>query len=236
MDHPFVPFEVSHLSALAVTFVTSLVLVAIAQTWSNRRLAATIRWVLAALLITNWLLWLALLYNMGWLSPATILPANLCDWATIVVIITLIRPNQRTYELAYFWGFGGTLQALLTPDLAADFPDLRFLIFFALHGGVIASVLVLTLGMRMRPWLSSIPRVIAWSLVYLVTAIVVNAVFGTNFGYLMTKPTQPSLLDFLAPWPYYIGEMMLLGGGFIVLFYSPFLIWDRLARNRNASS
>ena len=236
MDHPFVPFEASHLSALAVTFVTSLVLVAIARTWSSRVLAATIRWVLAALLIASLALWFALLYDMGWLSPATILPANLCDWATIVVIITLVRPNQRTYELAYFWSLGGTLQALLTPDLVDDFPDPRFLIFFALHGGVIASVLFLTFGLRMRPWLSSIPHVIVWSLVYLAAAVAVNAFFGTNFGYLMTKPTQPSLLDFLAPWPYYIGEMMLLGGAFIILLYSPFLIRDRLVRDRNSSS
>jgi hypothetical integral membrane protein (TIGR02206 family) len=234
-DQPFVLFGASHVSALGAIFVTSLVLVAIARKWGDPKLAATIRWGLAAVLLASWALWFALLYKRGWLSVATILPMHLCDWTTIVVTITLIRPNQRTYELAYFWALGGTLQALLTPDLPMDFPDLRFLIFFVLHGGVIASVLFLTLGLRMRPLPSSIPRVVTWSFVYLTAAIAVNALFGTNFGYLAAKPARPSLLDFLAPWPYYIGEMMLLGGGFIILFYSPFLIRDWFVRRPDLS-
>ena len=175
MDRPFVPFEASHLGALGVTFAMAFALTAIVRTWDDPRLVAAIRWVLATILLGSWALWFALLYDKGWLSAATILPMHLCNWATVVVTITLIRPNQRSYELAYFWALGGTLQALLTPDLAVDFPDLRFLIFFALHGGVVASVLFLTLGLRMRPWPSSISRVVAWSLVYFVAAIAVNA-------------------------------------------------------------
>ncbi len=236
MDQPFVPFEASHLGALAATFATSFGLVAVARTWGDPRLVPTIRWGLATFLLASWALWYALLFDKGWLSAATILPMHLCDWTTIVVIATLIRPNQRTYELAYFWVLGGTLQALLTPDIAIDFPDLRFLIFFALHGGVMASVLFLTLGLGMRPRPSSIPRVIVWSLLYLAAAIAVNAIFGTNFGYLRVKPAQPSMLDFLAPWPYYIGEMMALGGWFVIFFYSPFLVRDWLARRRDISS
>jgi hypothetical integral membrane protein (TIGR02206 family) len=131
---------------------------------------------------------------------------------------------------------GGTLQALLTPDLAVGFPDLRFLIFFGLHGGVIVSVLFFTFGLRMRPWPSSIPRVVAWSSVYLAAAIAVNAIFGTNFGYLSAKPAQPSLLDLLPPWPYYIGGMILLGFAFIILFYLPFWLRDRLMADRDIFS
>jgi long-chain acyl-CoA synthetase len=231
MGRPFVLFEESHLGALAATAAVSLILIVTARIWASYWIAAAIRWILAGFLIAGWALWFVLLYNKGWFSAATILPMQLCDWAALVTIITLIRSNQRTYELAYFWALGGTLQALLTPDLAIDFPDPRFLIFFALHGGVIASVLFLTLGLKMRPWPSSIPRVILWSLAYLVAAIAVNGIFGTNFGYLAAKPAQPSLLVFLAPWPYYIAEMMLLGGGFIILLYTPFLIWDWRSRN-----
>lgn len=234
-DGPFVLFGASHVSALGATFVTSLVLVGIARAWRDPKLVAAIRWGLAAVLLGSWALWFALQYQRRWPSVLMILPMQLCDWATIVVTITLIRPNQWTYELAYFWALGGTLQALLTPDLPVDFPDPQFLIFFIRHGGVIASVLFLTLGLRMRPWPSSIPRVIAWSFVYLAAAIAVNALFGTNFGYLAAKPARPSLLDFFAPWPYYIGEMIPLGAGFILFFYSPFLIRDWLVRRCDIS-
>lgn len=235
-DPTFVDLGASHLGALGAIFVMSLVLVAIVRTWGDRWIAVAIRWTLVAILLGSWMLWFLLVYARGWASAATVLPMHLCDWATIAATVTLLRPNQRSYELAYFWGLGGTLQALLTPDLAIGFPDPRFLIFFALHGGVIASVLLLTLGLGMRPWPSSIPRVVAWSFGYFAAAVAVNAIFGTNFGFLSAKPLRPSLLDLLAPWPYYIGEMMLLGGAFIAIFYAPFLLRDRLARRRTLST
>ena len=72
-----------------------------------------------------------------------------------------------TYELSYFWGLCGTAEALVTPDVNFDFPDGQFIVFFLGHALIIASVLFLTFGMRMRPHARSILRVMAWSLVYL---------------------------------------------------------------------
>jgi len=231
MDHPFVLFGGSHLSALAATGAGASILISIARLSNSSRAARKIRWLLAGLLIVSWGLWLLYLFENGWLSPASVLPMNLCDWATLATIITLLWPNQRSYELAYFWGLGGAL-ALLTPDLGIDFPGVPFLIFFAVHGGVIASLLFLTLGMGMRPLPASIPRVVAWSAFYLLAAVTVNALFDTNFGYLRAKPLHSSPLDRLGPWPYYVGEMTLLSVGLIVILYAPFLIADW---RRNAS-
>lgn len=234
MEHTFIPFGVSHLGVLAAVFAVSLTLSTAVRMERATLLAAGIRGVLVAVLIAAWVVWFALLYAKGWLSVATVLPMNLCDWAAIAAVMTLIRPNQRTYELAYFWALSGTLQALLTPALAVDFPDLRFIVFFALHGGVVVSALFLTLGLGMRPWPSSIARVAAWSFLYLVAAMGVNALFGTNFGFLAAKPVEPSLLDLLAPWPYGIGELIVLGCGFVVLLYAPYVIldWRQARRSR----
>jgi hypothetical integral membrane protein (TIGR02206 family) len=164
----------------------------------------------------------------GWISAQTLLPMDLCGWASIAAIITLIRPGQRSFELAYFWAMTGTLQALVTPELFYDFPDLRFIVFFAFHGGTIASVLFMVFGARMRPYAKSIPRVLAASLVYLISALVVNHVFRTNFGYLSAKPQKPSLLDLMGPWPVYIVEMAVLGAVLVLILYSPFYLADAL--------
>ncbi len=43
---------------------------------------------------------------------------HLCSWAVVTAVITLIYPNQLTYELCYFWALGGTLQALMTSDVS----------------------------------------------------------------------------------------------------------------------
>jgi hypothetical integral membrane protein (TIGR02206 family) len=181
-------------------------------------------------LIATWVLWYWLIATRGWLSPQTLLPMDLCDWATIAALATLLRPNQRSYELAYFWALSGTLQALVTPDLFYDSPDLRFVVFFAFHGGTVAAVLFLTLAAGMRPWPASIPRVLARSSLYLVAALATNWAFGTNFGYLSAKPANPSLLDVMGPWPLYIVELVGLAVLYVVVLYLPFFIADRRAR------
>ena len=225
MDHaaPFVLFGHAHIAAIALAFLLPVVLAGIVR---------AVCWLFAAELIATWILWYWMIFSLGWASVQTLLPMHLCDWATILALITLIRPSQRTYELAYFWALAGTLQALVTPDLAYDFPDLRFVVFFAFHGGVIAAVLYLTLGARMRPYPASIPRVLAWSAVYLVAAGTVDWLFKVNFGYLRAKPPTGSLLDLMGPWPYYVGSLAVLGIVFVLILYSPFFIADRLRGSR----
>jgi hypothetical integral membrane protein (TIGR02206 family) len=149
---------------------------------------------------------------------------HLCNWAAIAALLTLIHPNQYTYELCYFWALGGTLQALLTPDLSYDFPDPHFFSFFTLHGGVIASALYLTFCLGLRPVPMSIPRVLLWSMVYLVIAMVANWTFKTNFGYLRAKPLHPSLLDYMAPWPLYIPELIVVAIVSCLVFSAPFFL------------
>ena len=225
----------AHAGALVLTLAAPVLLAAIARR-AGGRAAKLIRWALAGLLTGAWILWFAYLYQRGWLAVETALPMHLCDWATIVTIITLIRPHQRTYELAYFWALGGTLQALMTPDLGFDFPSVEFIVFFALHGGVIASVLYLTLGLRMRPVPRSLLRAALWSLAYMASALAVNALLDTNFGYLSAKPLRPSVLDYFAAWPYYIFEIVLLGGVSLLVYYAPFFIADRLRARRMDSA
>ena len=115
-----------------------------------------------------------------------------------------------------------------TRGLSYEFPDPRFISFFALHGGVIASALYLTMGAGMRPVPMSILRALAWSAVYLAVTMAVNAIFGTNYSYLRAKPAHASLLDYMAPWPFYIAELALLAILSCLVYYLPFFIMDRL--------
>src|ERR1700761_9289520 len=152
MDPHFVVFGPAHLTAIALAFGVPLLMAAAVRLSGSAMLANIFRWAFAALLIATYLLWYWLLWQRGWMAVGNMLPMHLCDWAAIVCIVSLLRPNQRTYELAYFWALTGTLQATLTPELALGWPDPRFVVFFAFHCGVIAAVLYMTLGMRMRPY------------------------------------------------------------------------------------
>ncbi len=233
MSYPFVLFGTDHLTVLALTFIVPVVLALLTRRSMNAVRATRLGF--AAWLIGAWIFWFWMIFHLGWESAQTLLPMHLCDWATIAAIITLLWPNQKTYELAYFWCLCGTLLAMVTPDLQYGFPDLRFIIFFAFHAGVIAATLYLTFAAKMRPFLSSIPRVMAWSLFYLAAAGTVDWAFKVNFGFLAAKPTAATMMNALAPWPWYIGELVVIGALLILIFYAPFFIRDRAASRRQAA-
>jgi len=233
MPIPFVMFGPAHQVAIALAFVVPIALAVLVRMANNDTLYRAVRFLLAAELIATYVIWVWLLYARGWMAVGNILPMHLCDWAAIATIVTLIRPNQKTYELAYFWALSATLQATLTPELALGWPDWRFIVFFGFHCGVIAAVLYMTLGMKLRPYLKSIPRVIGWTLFYGVCAGLVDWIFDVNFGFLHGKSKDPSVLDLLAPWPYYIAELVPIGIAFILVLYLPFFIADRFSQGRN---
>ena len=233
MPIPFVMFGPAHQVAIALAFAVPLVLAIFVRFVNNPAIANIVRWLFAAELIATYILWYWLLIARGWVAIGNILPMHLCDWAAIAAIITLVRPNQKTYELAYFWALSATLQATLTPELALGWPDLRFVVFFGFHCGVIAAVLYMTLGMKMRPYLRSVPRVIGWTLFYGVCAGLIDWAFDVNFGFLHGKSKDPSVLDLLGPWPWYIAELVPIGIAFIAVLYLPFLIADRFTQARS---
>jgi hypothetical integral membrane protein (TIGR02206 family) len=231
MLRPFVFMGASHVTAIALTFATPLVLATVSRARNSIRLQDAIRLTLAAVVAVNWIAWMLLLYFKGWFNIGNEIPLNLCDWATVATFVALVWPTQKSFELAYFWGLCGTLQALLTPDCVYDFPDAQFTLFFVYHGGIIASVLYLTLGMKMRPVPMSFPRVIAWTLLYGVIAGAADWQLGTDYGFLRSKPDHPTLLSYLSPWPYYLPELLLVAIAFMAVCYLPFFISDLIAHS-----
>ncbi len=232
MPAPFALFGQSHIVALLVPFALPPL-----AAWSIRPLSRpqtdrAIRWTLGAAMTVNWFGWMLLLHGKGWLGVDNEFPLNLCDWATVATVVTLFWPNQRTYELAYFWALAGTLQGMLTPDVHLDFPDTEFLLFFVFHGGIIASVLYLTFGLKMRPYPASLPRVIGWTFVYAGVAGLFDWLMGANYGLLRTKPPYPTILDLMPPWPWYIGVLIAMGLASTVIYYAPFFILDRIRATR----
>jgi hypothetical integral membrane protein (TIGR02206 family) len=228
MIDSFVRFGPAHISAIALTIAIPLLLSWITRLDHTGATARIVRALFAAALIVNKVVSLVLLSRSGELTIDSLVPMYLCDWAAITAVITLIWPNQWTYELCYFWSLGGSLQALITPDLRYGFPQMQFVSFFVQHGAVIAAAIYMTLAMKMRPVPMSIVRVLGWSAVYFAAAMIVNLMLDTNFGYLHAKPEHASLMDYMAPWPYYLPELVVLAFIFCLICYLPFFIFDRL--------
>ena len=104
-----------------------------ARAQNRQRLERTIIiGVLSAVLVLNYIAYLIFVRSRGIVDWRQMLPLQLCDWGMVVVIVAMWTGNQRWFEVAYFWGIGGTLQAVLTPNLRFGFPDLAVHQFFYL--------------------------------------------------------------------------------------------------------
>jgi hypothetical integral membrane protein (TIGR02206 family) len=225
----------SHLVVIFLTIGLPFLLALIVHRTKSRVLERTIAFAISALLIINYVAYLIVARQFGVTQWYKALPLQLCDWAMFVIIIALWTGNRRWLEVAYFWGIGGTLQALLTPNLKFGFPDLRFISFFVAHSGIIIGIVFLMLIYGFRPRPIGILRTFAWTEIYFVVAFTTDLITGENYGFLLHKPEAASLLSFLSDSrPLYLLEFHGLAFVFFCALYAPFAIVD-LARGKSLS-
>ncbi|MDQ3120270.1 MAG: TIGR02206 family membrane protein [Verrucomicrobiota bacterium] len=229
----FQAYSAEHLVAIFLTVTLPFLLAEAVRHTDSKIVERAIVVSLLAALIGNYIGYLIFVRRLGELSWPQMLPMQMCDWAMAVILVALWTGNRRWFEVAYFWGIGGTLQALLTPNLRYSFPDMRFISFFVAHSGIIIGVIFLMLTRRLRPYPMSIVRAFAWSEVYFVVALTVDLLTGVNYGFLLHKPEAFSLLSYLSDSrPAYLLQMHLLALIFFALLYLPFAINDLLRRTR----
>ncbi len=232
--HPgpvFQPYGTAHWVVILLTVGLPVFFWATARQAGREGYRRAVRYSLAGLLLANWIGYEVNRAGVGQFDAAHALPMQLCDWAMFAVIGALVTLRRGVYEVAYFWGLAGTLQAILTPNLREGFPSLWFFSFFVAHSGIVVGVLYLTLVERLRPRGWSIARAMAWSEVYLGAALAVNAWTGANYGFLSHRPFGHSLLDYLSDnHAMYLLEMNLLAVGFYLALYVPFWVGDWIRR------
>ena len=226
-EHPFQPYGVPHLTVIFLTIASPFVLAAIVRCAKSLRVERAIIATLSAVLVFNYVGYLIFIRSHGVVAWRQMLPLQLCDWGIVVVIVAMWTGSQRWFEVAYFWGIGGTLQAVLTPNLSFGFPDLRFFSFFISHSGIIIGVVLLMLTRRYRPYPMSIVRTFLWSEFYFVVTLIADELTGFNYGFLLHKPEAFSILSFLSDSrPLYLLEMHGVALLFFIVLYAPFAIVD----------
>jgi len=200
-------------SALAsVAFVAALLVLLVR---ARPSLGAPVRWALAAGIVGLVAFELKVAADEGWLSWKTVLPLELCDAALVLAVFTLLCPRRAPAEVVYFWAGSGTLLAMLTPELPWSFPRWEFVVFFGLHGLVLVAAMVLVFGLGLRPRPRAPRRMLGITAGWAAFVSLVNLVLGTNFMYLRHKPTVATLLDWMGPWPVYIG----VGGAVALILF-----------------
>src|SRR5437016_7231645 len=184
----FHPWSPSHFTVIFLTVVLPLVLAFVVHRTKSRRLERSICFALSALLLINYAAYVVVARNFGVDRWYKLMPLQLCDWAMIVIIGALWSGNRRWLEVAYFWGIGGTLQAIITPNLRFGFPDLRFVSFFVAHCGIIIGIVFLMLVYGFRPRAIAVVRTFLWTELYFVFSFTFDLLSGENYGLLLHKP------------------------------------------------
>jgi len=218
-------FGFGHLVAIFLTISIPVALGTAVRVTGSQWIDRVVAVCLALLLATNYLGYAVYLWRDQRLYWHQALPFQLCDWAMVTITVALLTGRPSWTEVSYFWGIAGTFQAILTPNLQVNFPDIRAISFFVGHGGIVAGVIYLLIARRFRPTLGSVWRTLAWSQVYLVATLLVDHLTGVNYGFLLHKPVVASILDYLsdARW-LYIVELEGLALLFFAILYAPFAL------------
>ena len=191
------------------------VVAAVGLSFSARRSAieGPLRIGLAAVLLGVTAGYLAMETARGTLVVWDFVPLHLCDFAIFVAAFALIARSARAAEVVYFWALSGTVLAMVMPAVSEAFPSARFLFYFGQHALVVIAASVLVFGAGLRPRPGAPLRMLIVTNAYAAFVAVVNLVADANFLFLCEKPSVPTLLDYLGPWPLYIlvGEAVALG-------------------------
>ena len=223
-------FGTGHLIALAIILLLCLVFIPLRTRLAEGQ-KRNVRYTLATALFLNEVCWHIWAAYWGLWTIQVMLPLHMCSimvWSSIYMLLT---KHYGVYEVAYFLGIGGAMQALLTPDASGyGFPHFRAFNTFIAHGLLFVIPIYMTIIEGYRPTLQSFKRVFIWTNIYMVFVFFLNLAIGSNYLFIAHKPEFPTLLDLLAPWPWYIPELEVVAFAILLVLYLPFLIKDKFSQ------
>ncbi len=186
----------------------------------------------------------------GWATPAALM-FQMCGLSILLLPVMHFAKDERTrqflFDILYFWGIGGALQALLSPDIGANgFPAYRYFSFFLSHGLIIALTMIMALAGRVRITIRSFLRA------FVVTNLALIPIYGLDMLLRLIPPYDPGnyfvlgyppptgspvdlLSDLFGPSPRYVIGLELMGIVIFLIMYAPWPIARALrSRQRGA--
>lgn len=205
----FEPYSLAHGMGIAIAALLITLIISFRRKLREPAINRRMRLGMVALLLgceISLQLWYAVTDNFGLYS----LPFQLCSIMMWLSAALLLTRNRKLYDITFFLGIMGAMQALLTPNLDAGFLDYRYFHFFIAHGAIIGASVFLTVVDGYRPRVTSVFKAMGWLHILAIPAVIANSLTGSNFMFLARKPSTPSLLDLLAPWPWYLLQLELV--------------------------
>ena len=126
------------------------------------------------------------------------------------------------YEVLLFWIIGGTLQAVITPDIELGFPSFDYFRYWVVHLGLLIVVFYSIFVFNMQPKLKSVFKSFLALQLYVVIMVIINKLLNGNYFFLNEKPQSVTVLDYFGDWPWYIIVVQIIVIPLFLLIYLPF--------------
>lgn len=157
------------------------------------------------------------------------LPLYLCSLLALLIPIFTYYKSYLMYEILLFWILAGTIQGIITPDIAEGFPSFDYFRYWMVHLGLLTIIFYATFVFEMRPTFKSVFKSILALQAYVAMMVAINIILDANYFYLNEKPQSASLLDYFGEWPYYILVTQLILIPYFLLIYLPFYLTNKKA-------
>ena len=187
-------FEPLHIKILILIIASWIIIPAIGNQIQKKSSIFYISIIFAILALSQEIFMVLYRVNNGSFEITQHLPVHLCSFAVFCSSFALLTKNRIAFELSFYWGLTGTLQALITPSPEQPFPHLEFIMFFISHSLVVLIVIWMIFVIRMKIGKYS------WIRAFIVTNILaiiiglLNLMLGANYMFLCKKPPVNHIL------------------------------------------
>ncbi|MGG3466919.1 TIGR02206 family membrane protein [Neobacillus pocheonensis] len=230
-SEPFILFSPTHLSTLFSVFFLIIMIYFLRRPLRNQELNFKARTFLAMVLITSEISLHMWLWRIGEWTIQYSLPFHLSSISVILSAALLLSRSYQLFEFTYFAGVGSALQAMITPDLSSyTFPHFRYVHFFISHGGIVIANMFFVFVEKYKPSWKSVWRAYLYLNLYTFFVFLLNYFVHGNYMYISEKPVNPSILDYLGPWPFYLIPLELMALITFIFLYLPFVVRDYLKK------
>ena len=230
-DYIFQTFSFEHIIYIFICSAIWFLLPFIGRNYASKSQQRNIALALISVTLLQEFLHYFYKINLNSFNPAQDISLHMCGFSLFISCYALYTRNQTAFELAFFWGLAGALQAIITPDPTRFyFGYISTLWSFLSHGLIILNVfwMIFVFDMRCRKY-SLLNTVLITNGAIFVVGIINKLIGnGANYWFICEKPSgeNPALVG---EWPYYLITFQLAGILFMMLIYLP--MWISVKRN-----
>ncbi|MFC4003327.1 TIGR02206 family membrane protein [Prauserella oleivorans] len=229
----FSSYGPSHWAVLVVFVLGLVLLIRAGRAWRGTEAQTRFSRVFAVLLLIGHVAARFYSVALGIEEPIDAVPLHVSDLVGFVAAYALWTHRRWAFAVTYYWCLSLTTQALISPAFVGpDFPHYKFMAFWGLHLLAVWAAIYLTWGVGLHPTWREYRICVTITVSWAVVAFVFNSIAGTNFGFLNRKPANPSVLELLGPWPWYLLPEAVLILGVWALITWPWTRHDRAGTRR----